>query len=174
MIQLVINTVLLRELDERKLINAYARYKFNDHKSVVDPHEIKNNLKSLLNWDINGDNGLALYCGKFESIKRKDWDKLIEFIQENGEEITKIAIYNDFPEKRELEDQKVLNSTLEKKELHNIERFTDKNYTVSGRGKRAKPCEYNGKIYSSRQECRYKEGITQNQLYRYLERTNQI
>lgn len=174
MLQFVINTELLRELDERKLINAYARYKFNNDKSVTDPLEIKSNLEELLNWDINGDKGLGLYCGKFESIKRKDWDRLIKFIQENGEEISKIAMYNDFPEKRELENQKVVNSILEKKELHKKERFTDENYSVSGRGKPAKSCEYNGRVYSSRQECMYKEGITQNQLYRYLEKTNQV
>ena len=174
MIQFVINTTLLRELDENKLINMYARYKFNDDKSVTDDIEIKSNLESLLNWDINGDNGLGLYCGKFESIKRKDWDRLIKFIKENGEKITKIAIYRKFPEERILKNFKIIHDFLEKKELHNIERFTDKNYSISGRGKKARPCTYKGKTYSSRQECMYKEGITQNQLYRYLEQTNQV
>ena len=174
MIQLVINTTLLRELDENKLINMYARYKFNDDKSVTDDIEIKSNLETLLNWDINGDNGLGLYCGKFESIKRKDWARLIEFIKENGERITKIALYGKFVEKRTLENIKIINDALEKRELHNEKRFKDKNYKVSGRGKIAKPCIYNGKTYSSRQECMYKEGITQNQLYRYLEKTNQV
>ena len=174
MIQFVINTTLLRELDENKLINMYARYKFNNDRSVTDDLEIKSNLESLLNWDINGDNGLGLYCGKFESIKRKDWDRLIKFIKENGEKITKVALYGKFPEKRILENLKVINDHFEKKELHNIERFTDKNYSISGRGKKARPCTYKGKTYSSRQECMYKEGNTQNQLYRYLEQTNQV
>ena len=31
----------------------------------------------------------------------------------------------------------------------------------------SKPCIYEGREYNSRQECMYKERITQNQLYRY-------
>lgn len=172
MIQLVINTVLLRELEEEKLIREYAKHMYSSKEDVEEDSVIKNNLQQLLDWDINGDNGLALYCGKFESIKRKDWELLISKIKENKSLIENLA---KSPLKEfQLKQEKVIKDHFEKKELHNIERFTDKNYTVSGRGKRAKPCEYNGKIYSSRQECRYKEGITQNQLYRYLERTNQI
>ena len=172
MIQLVINTVLLRELEEEKLIHEYAKHMYSSKEDVEEDSVIKNNLQQLLDWDINGDNGLALYCGKFESIKRKDWELLISKIKENKSLIENLA---KSPLKEfQLKQEKVIKDHFEKKELHNIERFTDKNYTVSGRGKRAKPCEYNGKIYSSRQECRYKEGITQNQLYRYLERTNQI
>jgi hypothetical protein len=174
MIQLVVNVDLLREIDERKLINAYARYEFNNDKSVIDSIEIKSNLEELLNWDINGDNGLGLYCGKFESIKTKDWNRLIKFIQDNGEEISKIAIYNNFSGKRELENQKILTNVLEKKELHRKERFTDENYQVSGRGKKARPCVYEGKEYKSRQECMYKEGLTKYHLWKYLKDTNQI
>ena len=32
MIQLVVNVELLREIDERKLINAYARFMYNDEE----------------------------------------------------------------------------------------------------------------------------------------------
>ena len=172
MIQFVINTVLLRELEEEKLIREYAKHMYSSKEDVEDDSVIKNNLQQLLDWDINGDDGLALYCGKFESIKRKDWELLISKIKENKSLIENLA---KLPLKEfQLKQEKIIKDYFEKKELHNIERFTDENYTVSGRGKRAKPCEYNGKTYSSRQECRYKEGITQNQLYRYLEKTNQI
>ena len=69
---------------------------------------------------------------------------------------------------------KQLNDALEAKEQHNIERFSDENYTISGRGKKARPCIYKGKEYKSRQECIYKEGITKYQLYEYLKKTNQV
>lgn len=172
MLQFVVNTILLRELDERKLINAYAKHLYNDEKDISDDVRIKENLVKLLDWDENGDNGLGLYCGKFESIKEKDWTKLIEFIKENHHEIKSIAY---FPVKnRKLESIKVVNDALEAKAKHYQERFTDENYKVSGRGKKAKECIYEGRVYKSRQECLYKEGITQNQLYRYLEKTGQV
>ena len=40
MIQLVINSVLLRELDERKLINAYARFMYNDESDITDVYKV--------------------------------------------------------------------------------------------------------------------------------------
>ena len=87
MIQLIVNVNLLREIDERKLINAYARFMYNDEKDTIDDIQIKENLIQLLDWDKNGDNGLKIYCGKFESIKEKDWIILIQFIKENLHEI---------------------------------------------------------------------------------------
>ena len=172
MIQLVVNTNLLRELNERKLINAYARFMYNDEKDISDDNQIKENLKQLLDWDENGDNGLGIYCSKFESLKNRDWNFLIGFIKENGKEIKKLSFY---PAKgRKLESIKEINDVLESKEKHNIERFTDNNYEVSGRGKRAKPCIYEGRQYKSQQECLYKEGISKYKLYVYLKETNQI
>lgn len=172
MIQLVVNTNLLRELNERKLINAYARFMYNDEKDISDDNQIKENLKQLLDWDENGDNGLGIYCSKFESLKNRDWNFLIDFIKENGKEIKKLSFY---PAKgRKLESIKEINDVLESKEKHNIERFTDNNYEVSGRGKRAKPCIYEGRQYKSQQECLYKEGISKYKLYVYLKETNQI
>ena len=88
---LVINTNMLRELDERKLIHAYARYVYESEKDLSDDNNIKLNLIRLFDWDINGDNGLGIYCGRFESIKRKDWIKLIQFIKENSYEIEKLS-----------------------------------------------------------------------------------
>ena len=170
-IQLVVNVNLLRELDDRKLINAYAKYCYNDDTDVIDDVRIKENLVQLLDWDENGDNGLGVYCSHFESIKDRDWIKLINFIKENHHEIKSLAYY---PSKnRKLESIKIVNDTLQAKEKHYQERFTDENYKVSGRGKKAKPCIYEGRVYKSRQECLYKEGLTQNQLYRYLEKTGQ-
>lgn len=172
MIQLVINTTLLRELDERKLINAYARFMYNDESDTTEDNKIIENLKQLLDWDINGDDGLGIYCSKFEKLKNKDWNRLVKFIKENHHEIRNIS-YSEV-KKRKLESIKIVNSVIEAKEEHNKERFTDSNYKVSGRGKKAKICIYEGREYKSRQECMYKEGITQNQLYRYLEKTGQV
>ena len=172
MIQLVINTNMLREIDERKLINAYAKKVYESEKDIEDDDNIKINLTKLFDWDINGDNGLGVYCGKFESIKRKDWIELIQFIKDNSSEIELIS--RPFVKEKRLENIKVINDALETKELHNIERFTNENYTVSGRGKKAKTCVYEGKEYKSRQECIYKEGITKYQLYEYLKKTGQL
>ena len=172
MISLVVNVNLLREIDERKLINTYARLIYTDEEDVSNDVKIKENLIKLFDWDINGENGLGIYCGKFESIKRKDWDILINFIKENRHEIKTLS-YTQAKE-RKLESLKVVFNTLEAKEQHNIERFSNKNYKVSGRGKKAKTCIYEGREYKSRQECIYKEKITKHQLYEYLKKTNQL
>lgn len=172
MIQLVINTNMLREIDERKLINAYARLIYNNEEDTSNDVRIKENLIQLLDWDENGDNGLGIFCSKFESIKRKDWDFLIKFIKENYHEI-KLLSYSKVKE-RKLESIKIINSIIEQREQHNKERFTDSNYKVSGRGKKAKPCIYEGREYKSRQECMYKEGLTKYQIWKYLKNTNQI
>ena len=163
---------MLREIDERKLINAYARFMYIDEKDVTEDIQIKTNLIELFDWDINGDNGLGIYCGKFESIKKKDWIKLIQFIKENHHEMKEISYTPN--KERKLKSIKIVNTFLEEKEKHNIERFTDKNYSVSGRGKKAKTCIYEGREYKSRQECIYKEGITKYQLYCYLQKTGQL
>ena len=172
MIQLVVNVELLREIDERKLINAYARFMYNNEYDITDDNRIKENLIQLLDWDKNGNNGLEIYCSHFEEIKRKDWEFLINFIKENGYEIEFISRTN--VKKRKLESIKIINDSIEKKKQHNIERFTSENYKVSGRGKKAKPCIYKGKEYKSRQECMYKEGLTKYQIWKYLKDTNQI
>ena len=172
MIQLVVNTNLLREIDERKLINAYAHFMYNDEEDISNDTIIKNNLIQLFDWDENGDDGLGIYCSKFESIKRKDWEKLIQFIKDNRYEIELLS--RPSVKEKKLESIKIVNDALEAKEQHNIERFTDENYKVSGRGKKAKTCIYNGREYKSRQECIYKEGLTKYQLYQYLKETNQL
>ena len=172
MIQLVVNTDLLREIDERKLINAYARHIYNDEEDTSDDVRIRENLKQLLDWDENGDNGLGIYCSKFENLKNKDWIKLINFIKENHHEIKSIS-YSSVKE-RKLESIKVINSAIEAKEKYNNDRFTAENYKVSGRGKKARPCIYEGREYKSRQECMYKEGLSKYQLWIYLKNTNQI
>ena len=172
MIQLVVNVNLLREINERKLINAYARYMYNDEKDTTDDVQIRENLIQLLDWDENGDNGLGIYCSKFESLKEKDWIKLISFIKENHHEIKAISFYP--LKERKLESIKVINTEIEAKKIHNKERFTSENYQVSGRGKKARPCIYEGREYKSRQECMYKEGLTKYQIWKYLKETNQI
>jgi hypothetical protein len=172
MIQLVINTSLLREIDERKLINAYAKKVYESEVDVKDDDIIKLNLTKLFDWDINGDNGLGIYCGKFESLKRKDWEKLIQFIKENSYEIELLS--RPYVKEKRLESIKVINDVFETKKQHDINRFTNENYQVSGRGKKARPCIYEGREYKSRQECMYKEGLTKYQLWIYLKETNQI
>jgi len=172
MIQLVVNVELLREIDERKLINAYARFMYNDEKDITDDVQIKKNLIQLLDWDENGDNGLGVYCSKFEKIKRKDWEFLINFIKENSYEIELLS--RSHVKERKLESIKVINDIFETKKQHDINRFTDENYQISGRGKKARPCIYEGREYKSRQECMYKEGLTKYQLWVYLKETNQI
>ena len=172
MIQLVVNVELLREIDERKLINSYARFMYNNERDTTDDIQIKENLIQLLDWDKNGDNGLGIYCGKFESIKRRDWIILIQFIKDNGYEIEVLS--RPYIKERKLNSTKIILGNLESKEQYNEERFTSENYQVSGRGKKAKPCIYKGKEYKSRQECMYKEGLTKYQLWIYLKETNQI
>ena len=172
MIQLVVNVNLLREIDGRKLINAYARFMYNDESDTTDDVQIRENLIQLLDWDKNGDNGLGIYCSHFEKLKEKDWNRLIDFIKENHHEIKSIS-YTSVKE-RKLESIKVINTEIEAKKIHNKERFTSENYQVSGRGKKARPCIYEGKEYKSRQECMYKEGLTKYQIWKYLKDTNQI
>lgn len=173
MIQLIINTSLLRELDERKLINAYIRL-YENEEDVSSDIKIKENLTKLLDWDNSGQYGLGIYCSNFEEIKRKDWEILINFIKENSYEIKTLAVQEGCIREKKKEFSKVLRNFLEEKEQHNIERFTDINYSVSGRGKKARPCIYEGREYKSRQECMYKEGITKYQLYEYLKKTEQL
>ena len=172
MIQLVVNSNLLREIDERKLINVYARLIYENKDDITDDSIIKDNLIRLLDWDVNGDNGLGVYCSKFESIKNKDWERLTNIIKTNGDEIEVIS-RKSLKEKR-LEDKKIVDSYFESLEKRRIEHFTNPNYKETNRGKKGRPCEYNGRVYTNRQECIYKEGITKNQLYQYLKRTGQV
>ena len=97
---------------------------------------------------------------------------MIPLLKENHHEIKSIAYTPN--KERKLESIKVINDAIEAKKKHNIERFTDENYQISGRGKKARPCIYEGRHYISRQECMYKEGLTKYQLWVYLKETNQI
>lgn len=163
---------MLREIDERKLINIYARLFYDSEEDVTNDINIRNNLDQLFDWDINGDNGLGVYCSRFEQIKRRDWDKLIQFIKENHHEIKKLAL---IPSKaRKLESIKIVNNAVEAIKKRNRDRCTQEDYEVSGRGKKAKTCIYEGREYQSRLECMYKENLTKNQLYRYLKATGQL
>ena len=170
MIQLVINTNMLREIELDKFLNAYARLIYFDEKDVTNDVKIKENLIELLDWDKNGDNGLGLYCSKFESIKRKDWNHLISIIKENASRIIQDSYVGK--KKRVLESIKQVNDYIEQAQQKREERF--ENYKVSGRGKKAVPCEYNGTIYKSRQECVFKEKISYEKLYKYLKETGQL
>lgn len=169
-IQLVINTNMLREINEHKLILAYARLLYINEEDVTKDTKIRSNLETLLNWDILGENGFSIYCGKFESIKKKDWEILIQLIKDNSKEIKFLAPVK----KKRIELYKSILNKSELKEKKNKERFLNSNYEVSGRGKKAIPCTYDGITYKSRQECQYKEGLTKAQLYKYLKATGQL
>ena len=169
--QLVIKTSLLRELDEYKLVEAYAHLVYVDSADVENDIKIKDNLIKILDWDINGDNGFALYCSKFEDLKRKDWKKLISLIKINKDDIIRLSKNKS---QQALQNIKEMHSYLENEEAKKIKRYSNINYTVSGRGKKAKTCTYNGTTYKSRIECMYKEHLSKAQLYKYLRETNQV
>ena len=78
--------------------------------------------------------------------------------------------YKDLKDK----DDKFIYLTLVNEEAKKIKRYSNINYTVSGRGKKAKTCTYNGTTYKSRIECMYKEHLSKAQLYKYLRETNQV
>lgn len=50
MLQLIVNSTLLREIDERALINRYARYCYEDEESVTNDTIIQQNLANLLDF----------------------------------------------------------------------------------------------------------------------------
>lgn len=171
MIQLVVNSNLLREIDEGLLIRRYAKFYYNDNESIENDALIKQNLKNLLDWDKN--NSIPIFCSKFESIKRRDITRLINFIKENGPEI--VRTYNaQYKNKKKREEVSFIKDYLKVKEQKIAENYLNPNYKVSGRGKKAKPCTYKDRTYLSRSECQYKEGITKGQLYKYLKETNQL
>ena len=170
MIKLIVNTNLLREIDERKLITTYARLITSDDFS--DRNIIKDNLKQILDWDSLGNKGLGIYCSQFEDLKKSDWETLIDFIIDNSEEIINLSKKSKKLKEEEL--NKLVLSEAEKKEVRNQELYLDENYKVSGRGKKAKPCTYKGRTYKSRKECQYKEGISHSDLYIYLAQTGQL
>lgn len=172
MIQLVINSVLLREIDDKSLINKYAEYCYENDISVTEDSVIMQNLKTLLDWDKSGIDGMEVYCSRYESIKRKDWPILIQFIKDNKEKIKKVSLKYIESKKEEL--RKIIRKDKEYIDEKNRKLYNDPNYTFKGRGKKPVPCQYQGRTYSSRQECMYKENLTKAELYKYLKETNQV
>lgn len=173
MIQLVINSVLLREIDERKLINAYARLMYEDISSVESDETIRNNILNLLDWDYAGNKGLEIFCSRFEKIKRKDLDLLISFIKSNGKEIKNIA--SKYIKNKKLERNKKILDERAKKELKYKENLINKgNDYKPNRGKKAKPCTYEGRKYKSVKECMFKENLKRSEVYKYLVLTGQM
>ena len=170
MIQIVINTQLLRELDENKLINAYARLAYLDKSDIEDDLKIKENLLKIFDWDYLGSHGLEIFCSKFEKISRKDINYLVNFIKDNS---SKIITYSyKYAKKKRLEKNKEIIDKIKKKELQTIKHYTDENYQAKQYN--ALSCTYNGKYYSSRRECLYKEKLTKYKLYKYLKETGQM
>jgi len=172
MIQLVINTNMLREIDENKLINYYSRLYYWNKKDITDDNKIRLNLENLFDWDANGDNGLGIFCSKFESIKRKDWEILIQFIKNNGSIIKEKA--KPFLNRKREENKKIILSKYQQKKKAEIEYLKSDNYKATTSGKPAKSCIYEGRIYKSRKECMAKEGIDNFKLYEYLHKTGQV
>ena len=122
--QLVIKTSLLRELDEYKLVEAYAHLVYVDSADVENDIKIKDNLIKMLDWDINGDNGFALYCSKFEYLKRKDWKKLISLIKINKDDIIRLSKNKS---QQALQNIKEVHSYLENEEAKKIKRYSNIN-----------------------------------------------
>lgn len=166
--QFIVNTNLLREIDEREFLKAYARLVYTGDLDVTDDATIRVNLIELMDWEKNGSAGLGIYCGKFEKLKEKDFIMLIDKIKEYKEFI--IGESKNSTRKLPHKKEKAIKLETFKKG----DRYKDVNYEPSNRGKLARPCIYEGREYRSRTECMAKEGLTQNKLYRYLERTGQV
>ena len=166
--QIIINTSLLRELSKSKLLTYYGKFYYVNDEDLTNEEKIKSNLLDLLDWDTNGDSGLELFCSRFESIKKSDLKELITFILNNSDEIIKRS--KEEVKLRKLEHQKVIRNSYEILEDKRKTHFCDENYKVNPYGKPAKETIYKGRIYKSRQECMYKEGLTKNQLYQYLKK----
>ena len=167
-IQLIVNTSLLREIDSSKLLTYYGKHCYFSEEDLMDDIKIRSNLEDLLDWDKNGDLGLALYCSKFESLKRSDIERLVKFIKNNTKEIRERS--KSFIKLKKLENKKIIQDRETKIEEKRKAHFCDENYKVNPYGKKAKPTIYEGRVYRSRQEAMYKEGITKNQLYQYLKK----
>lgn len=164
--QIVINTSLLREVSKSKILNYYAHFYYFDELDLTDENRIKDNLLNLFDWDMNGDSGLGVFCSKFESVKRKDLDRITKYILENANKIRKLS--KEHFKERVLNFNKLILTKDEISEQKKKDHFCNKNYEVNPYGKPAKVTVYKGRVYKSRQECMYKEGITKNQLYQYL------
>lgn len=166
--QIVVNSTLLREFPKNIFLLYYARFYYKSDEDLTNEGVIQNNIKDLLDWDANGDSGLEIFCSKFESLKRRDLKTLTDYIINKAEEIKKKA--KEPIKLRELEHYKVIRSEQEKQEEKIKEHFCDENYEANPYGKPAKVTIYEGRVYKSRQECMYKEGLTKNQLYQYLKK----
>lgn len=152
-------------MSERVLIHRYAHYFYRSPEDGNNDTVIRQNLEKLLDADGEGGGlGVAVYCSRFESIKKRDWKRLINFIKKNAREI-KILSYVPAKQDRIREAQEI-RLMLKEKRKRRSKRFD--NYKISGRGKKAIPCVYEGRHYLSREECMFRENITKRALYTYL------
>lgn len=166
--QFVVNSTLLREFPKNLFLLYYAKFYYIDDDDLTNDEKIKQNIIDLLDWDANGDSGLEVFCSRFESLKRNDVAELVKYIKDNSKQI--IEKSKESTKIRALEHKKVIREQEEIKEEKMKEHFCNEDYEPNPYGKPAQETVYEGRIYKSRQECMYKEGLTKNQLYQYLKK----
>ena len=164
----IINTNMHRELNERSLVNCYARLVYEDESDTSEYDKIIANLDTILDWDKSGELGLGIYCSRFEKIKKADIAGLVQFIIDHAYEIKELSYA---PKKRKREE---IYKAMNLGKIRATERLKDPNYKTSNRGIKARTCIYEGREYKSRQECIAKEGISNFKLYEYLKKTGQV
>ena len=170
--QIVINTSLLREFPKSKFLLCYAKFYYLTDEDISSEGKIQENIVDLLDWDKHGDSGLEIFCSRFESIKRRDLKMLVQYVLDNVNEIKRLS--KKYIELRALENQKVIRTNEEILEEKMKKHFCAEDYEVNPYGKPAKKTIYKGRVYKSRQECMYKEGITKAQLYKYLKKNEKF
>lgn len=155
-----INSNFIRELDLNKLLKYFAKYELINDEMLKDDLTMQDAIEDLCDWDRTGDDGLALYCGHFESIKREDMKFLIDYIRNNISSI-------DSELKEVLNRQKLDEEALKTK--RRLEYYDSDRYNKRDDSKKT---VYKGRVYDSRNECITKEGITKAELYKYLVEQN--
>ena len=163
----IINSSFIRELDLNKLLRYFADYEYLSDAMIEDDLAMKDAVEDLCDWDRTGNDGLALYCGHFESIKREDMDYLIQYIRDNIESIKERIKENGSSIREEFKRNKLDNDALKirnRKEYYNSDKYKardDSRKTI-----------YKGRVYDSRVQCMTQEGITKAELYKYLVEQN--
>ena len=170
MTDLIVNSTLLREFEERDLLNYYTYYVKNQ-EDIEDEVKIRANLEYILDWERSGEAGLGIYCGKFEYPREVDWQELIKLIKDTGQ-----IILDNKPENAKPKQEGKIKYTT-----HN-EKYLDK-YVLNNifvKEKKVPPriapkgCWYQGVYYPSRYQAIAKTGLKKRELYKYLEETGQL
>jgi len=164
---LIINSSFLRELDLSKFLRYFACYEFISDEMLKDDLALEDAIKDICDWDRTGHDGLALYCGHFESIKRNDLEFLIKYIKDNSDKLKEIVEERGSEKREQILREKLDKEALKIRKLKDY--YNSDNYKVN---KSSKKTIYKGREYDSRRECIIKEGITKAELYKYLVEQN--